>query len=369
MSSTFTCDRCGSEYPESMLNTVGEDQLCDDCIVNDTILCSRCGERIYLSENAGDNDTPLCQHCYDRHFINCVECDRVILLDDAYYASDDEDDPRCYSCHCRHNNENRYIHDYYYKPEPIFYGEGNRFFGVELEIDEGGERESNAGKILSVANRGGVEHIYIKHDGSLNDGMEIVSHPLSLEYHHAKMPWAEVLKTAKQLGYLSHQAGTSGCHIHINRSAFGETETEQDACIARVLYFFEKHWEELLKFSRRTRSQLDQWAARYGLKEHPKEILDTAKGSWERYTCVNLTNRHTIEFRMFRGTLKLNSFIAILQLVDRICDVAICFTDEEIKAMSWTTFVAGCSHLPELVQYLKERRLYVNEPVSVEAEV
>ena len=44
-------------------------------------------------------------------------------------------------------------------------------------------------------------------------------------------------------------------------------------------------------------------------------------------------------------------------------------TDEEIKNMSWTTFVAGCAHLPELVQYLKERRLFVNEPVTAEVEV
>ena len=72
---------------------------------------------------------------------------------------------------------------------------------------------------------------------------------------------------------------------------------------------------------------------------------------------------------MFRGTLKLNSLIATLQILDRICDVALYFNDEEIKAMSWTTFVAGCSHLPELVQYLKERRLYVNEPVEMEVEV
>ncbi len=33
--------------------------------------------------------------------------------------------------------------------------------------------------------------------------------------------------------------------------------------------------------------------------------------------------------------------------------------------MSWTTFVAGCTE-PELVQYLKERRLYVNDPVDDE---
>ena len=36
--------------------------------------------------------------------------------------------------------------------------------------------------------------------------------------------------------------------------------------------------------------------------------------------------------------------------------------------MSWTTFVSGCQE-PELVQYLKERRLYVNEPVIVEEEL
>ena len=86
------------------------------------------------------------------------------------------------------------------------------------------------------------------------------------------------------------------------------------------------------------------------------------------YTSVNLTNKNTIEFRIFRGTLKYNTLIATLQLLDRICDVALFMSDEQIKAMSWTTFVSGCTQ-PELVQYLKERRLYVNEPVESEAEV
>ena len=71
------------------------------------------------------------------------------------------------------------------------------------------------------------------------------------------------------MGYRSHQAGTCGLHIHVSRAAFGETSRTQDAAIARVLYFFEKHWEELLKFSRRTPRQLEHWAARYGYKEHP----------------------------------------------------------------------------------------------------
>ena len=100
------------------------------------------------------------------------------------------------------------------------------------------------------------------------------------------------------------------------------------------------------------------------------EILDHAKKGYHggRYTCVNLTNPDTIEFRMFRGTLKHNTLIATLQLVDRICDVAIHLSDEELKAMPWTTFVSGCQ-APELVQYLKERRLYVNDRVYAEVEI
>jgi len=57
-----------------------------------------------------------------------------------------------------------------------------------------------------------------------------------------------------------------------------------------------------------------------------------------------------------------------LQLIDRICDVALFMSDDEIQDMSWTTFVSGCTQ-PELVQYLKERRLYINEPVEMEVEV
>lgn len=263
------------------------------------------------------------------------------------------------------------INDYYYKPEPVFYGNSsdNRYFGVELEIDYGGEVDENAHLIMQVANRQ-AEHIYCKHDGSIDDGFELVSHPMTLEYHLTQMPWLDVLTEAQRLGYLSHRAETCGLHIHINRTAFGKTVDEQEAVIARILYFFEKNWEELLRFSRRTRYQLERWAARYGYKEQPKEILDHAKkGAYgQRYTCVNLQNTNTIEFRIFRGTLKYNTFIATLQLVNRICEVAIALSDEEMRQLTWCKFVADCNE-PELVQYLKERRLYVNDEVVCGEEV
>ena len=360
------CDVCGREYPQSELVSYRDLMLCGECLRTETTVCSCCGERIWADDNEGDGDTPLCSRCYERSYTTCTDCGRTIHQDDAYYVDEDYE-ARCYSCHCR-RMDGRVIHDYYYKPEPIFYGEGKRYFGVELEIDDAGESNSNAEKILRIANQD-HEQVYIKHDGSLNEGMEIVTHPMTLDYHLHQMPWAAILNKAKELGYLSHQAGTCGLHVHINRTAFGDTEEEQEEVIGRILYFFEKHWEELLKFSRRTPKQLRRWADRYGLKEHPKQVLDIAKGSQERYMCVNLTNYHTVEFRMFRGTLKLNTLIATLQLIDRICDCAVDLDDEEIKDLSWTPLVSGCAHLPELVQYLKERRLYINEPVTAEAEV
>ena len=126
-----------------------------------------------------------------------------------------------------------------------------------------------------------------------------------------------------------------------------------------------------MKFSRRTQPQLEQWAARYGYQTEPRDILIDAKNRYRRsrYTAVNLTNAETIEFRMFRGTLKLNTFLATIQLVDRICEIAVNLSDEELKNLSWTTIAAGCGDRPELVQYLKERRLYVNEPTESEEEV
>lgn len=173
-----------------------------------------------------------------------MDCGCIIRHDDAYYIDEDDYDARCYSCHCKCNE--RTIHDYYFKPEPVFYGTGSRYFGVELEVDDAGENNNNAAKITAISNRL-EEHIYIKHDGSLNEGFEIVTHPMTLDYHLTQMPWSEILNKAKELGYLSHQAGTCGLHVHINRTAFGETVFEKSLIILADKCFQEDHNNETEK--------------------------------------------------------------------------------------------------------------------------
>lgn len=223
-----------------------------------------------------------------------------------------------------------------------------------MELDDGGECDSCAEDLSQIVNKIN-EHVYFKHDGSLDDGFEIVSHPATLDYHLHHIPWKEVMNKARELGYLSHTAQTCGLHVHINRAALGETVEEQENTIGRIIYFFEKHWEQILIFSRRTEEQVSRWAARYGCStENPKESLKGAKDSClGRYTAVNLANQFTVELRIFRGTLRYETFVATLQFVDKLCHDATVLSDEEFQTMTWNDFVTSIKDMPELTKYLK----------------
>ena len=175
----------------------------------------------------------LCDRCFDEYYVRCEDCNRIIHRDRAYW--DNDDNAYCASCWDEHCN---IIHEYNYTPDLVFHGKGLRHFGVELEIDDGGTVNSNAQKLLDIANKN-AENLYIKTDGSLDEGLELVTHPMTLEYHLTEMPWAEVLRKARSMNYLSHAAGTCGLHVHISRLAFGCTYEQQEAAIARLLYFVE----------------------------------------------------------------------------------------------------------------------------------
>ena len=273
----------------------------------------------------------LCQRCYDNHYTTCERCGHIIHYDSAMYF-DDEDNAYCGSCYDA-LARNDIIHDYSYKPEPIFYGNDDMYLGVELEIDYGGESCDKAEQILELANSK-AEHLYIKHDGSIEDGFEMVTYPMGLDYHKSEMPWQKIFDKALDMGYRSHKTSTCGLHIHVSRDALGADHDVQEETIARIVYFVEAHWNELLKFSRRTEANIMRWASRYGIAEDTKATYDKAKkGSFNRYVCVNLQNYNTVEFRIFRGTLKYETFIATLQLVHEICDKAISATDKEFETM------------------------------------
>lgn len=362
------CSKCGAVLSPEEAHEFEGKVFCGECLDDETVLCSCCGERIWRSDTEGDSTVTLCTDCYEERYTVCEGCGALIHNDSAYYE-DDGDYPFCRDCFEKFNKSA--IKNYSYKPEPIFYGSGNLFYGVELEIDKGGEENENAERLLDIANIR-EERIYCKHDGSISDGFEIVSHPMSLEYHTNTMNWRDIFEEAVSMDYRSHNTKTCGLHIHCSRRAFGKNYDEQESAIGRMVFFVEKHWNELVKFSRRTPENLGRWAARYAtMSNTPKETYTKAKfKNFGRYVAVNLENYATVEFRLFRGTLRYKTFIAALQLVDEICRCAINMTDNETESMSWSDFVRcipPAKH--ELIQYLKSKQLYVNDTVTESEEM
>ena len=364
MNEELYCEECGVRLTEDSVHMFDGKRMCGDCLERMTTVCDCCSRRIWNDDAEGDEDTTLCYRCFENHYTTCEDCGRLIHYNDAHY---DEEDDLPYCDHCYAKFRNRSIHPYNYKPDPIFYGSGSLFMGIELEIDGGGENRDNAQNILDIANCNGTK-IYCKHDGSLSEGFEIVSHPMTIDYHLHEMNWQEIMEEALSMDYVSHNSGSCGLHIHVNRDAFGISDEEQEAGIGRVVFFVEKHWNELVKFSRRSASSLNRWAARYAtISGTAKETYRKAKDKYAgRYVAVNLENYNTIEFRMFRGTLRYKTFVATLQLVEEICLLAMGYSDSMLEALSWSEFVTGIDKeaKPELIEYLKSKKLYVNEDVT-----
>ena len=348
--SYYTCEECGEVIHCDKSTYINDTIYCQTCVNNKFTACRHCGKYVANDETYETENGDVCETCRYDHFEECVECGSVYYRDNMHY--DDYDD--CY--YCDDCVKERTIKEYSYKPTPLFLGNGSLYMGIELEIDGAGTNEENARKIQEEEN-----NIYIKRDGSLDEGLELVSHPATLEYHENKMRWYELMETALNLGYTSHDAGTCGLHIHVSRGFFGTDEEEQEQGIQKVLYFMEIFWSKMLIFSRRTQEQLEQWANSYGLKngETPEELYEKAKNERVRYRAINILNRNTIEFRLYRGTLKYNTFIATLQMTALICQLCKGATDEFIINLEWDYIpeLAKANGYNELVEYLKNKNL------------
>ena len=142
------CSCCGATIETDDYYTFEGSILCDDCYHSETVTCEHCGDRIWADDNAGSDSMPLCNSCYDDYYTTCECCGRIIHRD---YANYDDDDDYAYCERCYEERQNSSIHEYSYKPEPIFYGDSKRYFGVELEIDEGGKNGDNAAGLQSIS--------------------------------------------------------------------------------------------------------------------------------------------------------------------------------------------------------------------------
>lgn len=329
------CDLCGNLHRQDEGCFVDDIALCPECAENNVFRCEYCGELHLYRDMVQVNGTEdfVCDdwRCLDgAEVYPCHDCGDYFYLGDLVQGCDGN--YYCEDC----APEQSELRDYGYKPEPEFFGDPAALhMGVELEIDNG--------DIGSFIEEAAVPEVYFKEDGSLSSrGVEIVSHPCALEYH--KGLWDGIIGAAKYNGFTSHDAETCGLHVHVDRDYLGQFDTERDYTTACIVMLFDKFWDELVKFSRRTGYQIDSWCERTGIEltkadmSAPEKVADKLQDktcSEGRYKAVNLQNRNTVEFRLFRGTLRRETFYATLELCQVIVDWCKAHRIPELATLTW----------------------------------
>lgn len=320
--------------------------------------CDRYYSDVYMHN--GSNRC-ICSECWDTgEWCWCDDCGDIISYDDAFITDDGTYCPYCATDHQAQNIE-EYHHDnqqnkltFHSMPDE----ETDLYMGVELEVEADNysvDLDRVAGEVKEIC-----EDLIVKGDGSLDNGFEMVSQPCTLNYHLSRMPWKGITQTCIDNGMLSDMASNCGLHVHVSRQGLGNTEEQQDLTIAKLLVLFDRFEAQIEQFARR---KSDRWAAFY--KTEGKDIekdmyytLMNKAGGYDmaRYHAINLVNIHTIEFRVFKGSLNIETIKATIQFVHTIVNFAIKADLLTVQNCEWSDIFKGVEY-DELKAYLNRRHL------------
>jgi hypothetical protein len=162
-------------------------------------------------------------------------------------------------------------------------------------------------------------HVYLKDDGSLNDGFEIVTHPHTLTEYQTNFNW-DALSKLKNQGLRSWNTSTCGLHVHVSREAFA-VEGVRLSYEQRILRR-QAHELRFMKLIYDNERQVCRIAGRGG--NHYASFMDKGKlvnkvkrGVQQngRYSAVNTDNDNTLEVRVFKGSLRPERVLSALEFV------------------------------------------------------
>lgn len=280
----------------------------------ETRTCNHCGSLFKVSDELCIEDSYMCETCRDRKFVT------------AYHRN---------------------------IPRLSFKGESKDglYYGLEIELDGGGERDSNATRLMSYFNNYNTKdmYCYCSHDGSLNDGFEMITMPATYDYHKSlEGQYEKAFKDMVSLGYRGHDTTTAGIHVHFSREYYEDNEEEN---VMKLLFLVEKFWDEIIIFSRRDYNKS---------KGYMKKIDDDYESfidCWNKkqfhdghYYAVNITNEDTIELRMFRSTLNVNTLMATLDFVDKLVRAAKEMSSYDLQRIEFEDLLT-----PRALEYYRQR--------------
>lgn len=328
----FRCDHCEEDAPRTERQRTESGRG----------ICDRCQSRHYTYSNI--------QGCYipDDSTVTFRDSDEVVSeswaenygyqTDSGDWYQDEENVPRT-GLHPYEDN----VLDWC-KYDRKLVERGALLFGVELEMEPTGRAEQ-ADLIDALGGITGKKFI-LKEDGSLDDGVEIVTIPLSLEDHTTRFGWEEVLDPLRSIAKSGVDTDNCGMHVHINKAALSPLQ------IGKMLVFLN---------SALLRNQITIIAQRESntyCKRSDKKFTDGRGISEYRHDVANV-GFATVEIRMFRGNLRADRVLKNLEFCHAL--VLFCRDASLTEVERWDGFATWLlkrrSQYPHLVNFLAEKEV------------
>lgn len=275
-------------------------------------ICEDCG-RIEIDCNfhsAYDGDRAVCDSCFEEYYYHDRSGQYVHNDDENYSEDNDDDDSIIGEYHSSADNLGKIPSLFDKRKSQIFLG-----LELEIEVNEDYSRSDKAESILSnigvYTDNKNDRYTYClaEDDGSLNHGFELVTGYTGLDVHEKQLAYFK--KPIR--GLRSHDTSTCGLHIHIDKH-----NVTLNHATKMILFMNDSGNQKLIKtIARRSSNRfckvLNKKADYSWLKSAKRSSDPLRQLNEDRYECLNFHNDNTIEFRLFKGTLKFESIMSCLE--------------------------------------------------------
>lgn len=345
------CGKCSASgtYEDEYREVDGNELWCESCVSRYANYCGSCEE--YNSEGTSyiaDRGDYWCNYCANDNADYCDDCDN-------YYADG------CNDC----STEPDTIHDYGYRPDPIFHTtnkDERLFFGMEIELEC---RNGTYDPAMYAGRLEDYDLAYLKSDGSLSDGFEIVTHPMTHDFfkNEAHEFWDTLAVLRNQYRVMTWGAKTTGIHIHISRTGFkGGPHMHR---FLNLVYSNEGLFSTIAgrESSRWAKFDDVNAAQRNGEDENGRTQYKTYRSfkdkilngrQTDRYSAVNTQNYATLELRIFKSSTKPERIKGYMDLAHASVEYTRNLTLQQVKdgALSDVAFITYIRENGSLYEHL-----------------
>jgi hypothetical protein len=326
----YRCPNCGGasedkNYLKKYTNSLGKkSEMCSYC--NKTVKCSCCGfdeptrfvrRAIDISAEDGANiRLQICTKCSQQKFPEgCQNC--------GYYYNHKE----FHQCPCQIREDFKSMIQPFNADVLKFYKMdtySDELFGIEIESGTLARNRRFFPEIADVTGELIAGDAIMKYDSSIDyinkaegvknlfRGFEVVTRPML--YKNTIRFMRKFCKN-RHPTLRSWEVGTCGLHIHVSKKCLRPIE------VGKILLFINS------KVNRNFIKMIAKREDKKYAKFLPKKITDFNKNTPgangvpnEHYEAINTSKPHTIEFRMFRGTLNAQTMVSYLQFVKSLVE-------------------------------------------------